>query len=256
MLRLGSICLLAACGSKSVAPPGPPVDAVLSTGYGGAIVLFAEPDGFGVVAELYDRVTPDGVPSLHFGDGHCELAAPISLSAIDRDLGPSLSLTTTDAMLVAPSTPTHTFGLAEYLMPTVPHSGIPVLYEATSTTIVGFSRTWTIAAGDQTLATIALPGPVTQGDSLFPYTPHTPTTVQFGGGLGADYIELRVEAAGGTANCYPPPGATSFAIPGDVLDQVAGTEHLVGVAVFAKTRALVPIGGRAVVVTGVAQNLD
>lgn len=255
--RLACLLALAACSaapSPGESPPdAPPSESVPN---GGAIVLFSEPEGTGVVAELFASATPDQLVLPAYGDGHCDFAATATSfpTVVDRGLGASLIASDGVTTLTAPDSPEYTLGIAEGLLQEVDHDGTIHFYGASDANHPS-SATWRLSTADGPIATIAIPGQVEQQETSFVVAAGD-ATVHFGGGTNAQFLEIDAGGAGGTVACYPPSGTTRFTIPPEVVTAIAGTDHLIGVDVYAKNRTLVTIGGRGVVVIGQSQNLD
>lgn len=266
MIRLAAPCLLvaAACGGNPSTvdaslsgPDGSQPDARVESGRaGGTIAVFAEPEGFGMLAEFYDAATPDPGTALTTGDGHCDVRPPLpTVTVVDRDIGASFTATG-DLGTMTAMRDANSIGLADFLLPQVDHTG-PTFYYFASDGIgmSGFSSTWTITTDAGPLATITVPDLLIQADSMIIHTAGEPATVNYKGGAGAQYLEILLSSDGGTARCYPPLG-TSFTVPAAVLDAIVIADTAASVNVFAYNREVVTLGGRDVIVAGVSQNLD
>jgi hypothetical protein len=266
MTRLAALCLVvvAACGDNShndvdAAPPQP--DAPIAGGGdpldGGTIVMFAEPEGTGFLIELYDSTTKGRDLAPIVADGHCDVRPPLTVldtTVVDRDLGPAVTAFDGTHTVTADVADTITFGLADFLLPEVERSGTVFFYGAGGEPV--FDSTWMLTTDAGPLATVAVPQQVFQDAIGDPHTAGEPWTIAYSGGANADYIDIYVAGANGTADCYAVPGTTSFTIPAAVLDAIIDDNGSAGVNVFAYNRSVQTIAGRHVVVAGVAQNLD
>jgi hypothetical protein len=255
-MRFALVCFVTACTATSPHSKPPPND---QQSNGGTIVVWAEPEGHGVFAELFDSTTPDAlVPLPAFGDGHCDVTPliPAMPQVVDRDLGATLNLTSETEQLSALVSNVVDFGLAQVLLPTVNHAGTTYFYGAMTTSSPGFGTAWQVADAEGTLATVAIPSQVVQHETGILNVPGNDNTIHWTGGGEAQLIEIDLLGAGANATCYPVAGATSFLPSAALVAQIAGTDRQIGVEVFAKNRQVVAVDGRDVLVTGQSQNLD
>jgi len=248
-----TIGLVAACTTSRPSPPAPsgPVPD------GGTIVLFAEPDGFGILAEVFATSTPNTVTIPTTGDGHCDVS-PVDAAlpqVTDQDLGATLVARDGSTTLTADASTTSMLGIAEGLLPQVMRLGSAYLYQAGVAGQQPFGTTWTIATTDATLATVEIPQAIQQQETTIVYTAGQAAVIHFSDVADADFVEIDLEGDAGEAVCYPSLGSTSFAAPASVLAAIAGNDSI-GVSVFAKNRSIITLAGRQVVVSGQSQNLD
>ena len=262
------LLLLAACGDNidglgpdAAAPPDAGTQPVPRNG--GTIVAFAEPEGSGFLVELFASASPDLVTPITYGDGHCDVVAlptlPTEITAVDRDLGAAVIGTVGTASITATVAHDVNVGIADFLLPPTTHArteDVFFYFGSMVTDEPAFATSWTFRNEAGPLGAIDIPDRVFQDDSFIAYQPHVAATVRYSGGTTAQFFHVHVGGAGGVADCYPAPHTTSFTVPADVLDAIAGTGASFGVNVFAKNRAVVTLGDREVTVVGVAQNLD
>ena len=182
MIRLAAPCLLvaAACGASNHidvdGPPAQPDARVASGRAGGTIAVFAEPEGFGMLAEFYDAATPDPGTALATNDGHCDVRPPLpTVTVVDRDLGAAFTATG-DLGTMTAMRDANAIGLADFLLPLVDHTGPTVYYFASDGIgTSGFSSTWTITTDAGPAGTITVPDLLIQADSMIVHTA-TPVT--------------------------------------------------------------------------------
>jgi hypothetical protein len=252
MTRLALLASLAACSTRAAAPK--PDAAPPFADNGGAILVRNNIYGFELVAELFESATPDALPALAVGDGHCDVqanAAPPPV-VVDRDLGPTITALSGDVTLVANTSAMPCAGGCEFVAP-VAHSGAVHYYasQLVPPTMRDIASSWSVGDAAGALVTVRVPGVVRPFLNGVTYTRGAPAEIMYTGGEDADYIELDV----GGAICYAPGGSTSFTIPAAVLDAVA-TSSVVNVVAIAHATSVVAIDGSAVLVHGVADDFD
>lgn len=253
-----------ACGSSGSPPPGGHDGGGGAGGAGGAvsgagktlhvdkrggvILVRAMPEGFAFDVHLYASTTPEALPPLTIGDGHCDVGSPWTADLIvgtDLDLGPTV---TADGPLGSfQATPASATSF-DYLYG---HASADPPYEST----------WAISnAGSasglpaSSLATVKLPGKIDLGNTLeISITPGEAVEATFSGGAGADTIHMHIQGSSGSADCYPPPGATSFVIPAEITSAVGAQATIY---LYAEKIDVITIGGRDVLVIGETDNLD
>lgn len=223
---------------------------------GGVILVRAMPEGFGFDVHLYASMTPEALPPLTIGDGHCDVGSPWMspflppwlpdpIEATDLDLGPTV---TADGPLGS--------------FQATPESAMSFDYlYGQAFADPPYGSTWTISnAGSASglpaglLATVKLPGKIDLGNtSELLITPGEAVEATFSGGAGADTIHMHIQGTSGSADCYPPPGATSFVIPAEITSAVGAHATIY---LFAEKVDVVTIGGRDVLVVGETDNLD
>ncbi|HVO30696.1 MAG TPA: hypothetical protein VMV18_08165 [bacterium] len=241
---------------------------------GGAIVLFAEPEGLVFNAVLYSSASAP-FPAIPRGDGKCVLTPAsamgmTNIAVVDLDLGPAVTLSDGVSPQMAPKEASagyaDVFG-ARHALPGADRLNIQTQGASfdylSGFAIPAFGRTWTLTnAGAHdglqagTLATITLPAQITQDptfESAGSIVPGSPANVSWSGGDGAALFHVYAAGAAASADCYVAAGTTRLELPASVTAQLGPGAYAI---VDAENMQVVHIAGREVLVVSGADNLD
>jgi hypothetical protein len=189
------------------------------------------------------------------GDGHCDVHAPGEGDGFvelfppgDLDLGATVTATAGGTTLTA-KVDTTSGGFA---------------YEYAEAGVDAFGTTWTLACSGAadglaatTLAEAAVPARVEPivpppGSGTLDLSGGT-VKLEWTGGEGAETFHVNLATSKVEVDCYPPPGATSFTLPPEI---VAKLDPSVSATLWAESVSIVKLGARRVLLRVTSDNLD